>query len=137
MTDLCKHNLAVCSRCVVVTDAAKRMADTINSTVAFKHWDELVNGWMAFQLADGSSDGTVYQSQEEAAKFQKNPEWAVYWCFRQGMAGVTAHDCQIFLNLHRHVYDNGGRFTPRDVRRSPNLILSTRGYDFMSGRRIK
>jgi hypothetical protein len=50
---------------------------------------------------------------------------------RNAMGGTNPTDCQIFLNVHRHVYDNGGHFvdSPQDI------ILSTYGYDVMKGRR--
>jgi hypothetical protein len=130
---VCKHGMRICSRCVIVTDAAKRMADRINTCVAFTSWDTLCNGWMAFRLDDGSSNGTVYDSKPDAVRFTDEKRHA-YWCFRQGMGGVPAKDCQLFLDFHRHAYDNGVPMAQTDVKRESSLILSTRAYDIMTGR---
>jgi len=124
----------VCSLCTIVTDAAKRMSDTINSTIAFKKWDELAHGWMAFRLADGSSDGVVYDCRADAVRHQLHETLCAYWCFRQGMGGANPRDCQIFLDVHRHAYDNGARMADSDIQRQPSLILSTRSHDILTGR---
>jgi hypothetical protein len=129
----CKHNLVVCTRCVVVTDAAKRMADHINAKVVFTPWDQLVNGYMAFRLDDGSSNGTLYDSKADAVRFTDEKRNA-YFCFRQGIAGVNPRDCQIFLDVHRHAYANGGHLADPDLKRQSSLILSTKGYDVLTGR---
>src|ERR1700751_5305891 len=104
----CRHNLEICSRCVVPTDAAKRMADTINLKIISHTWDELVNGYMAFKLADGTSDNVLYDSHAVAARHTDETQCG-YFCFRSGMGGP-------------------------DVKRQPDLIISTWGYDVMSGR---
>lgn len=129
----CKHNLAICSRCVVITDAAKRMCDHINAKVVFTPWDQLVNGFMAFNLGDGHSDGVLYDSKADAVRHTDEKRNA-YWCFRQGLAGVTPKDCQLFLDVHRHAYNSGVPMAEPDVRRNPSIIVSTRDYDIMSGK---
>jgi hypothetical protein len=135
-TPCVNHGLMVCSRCVVITDAARRMSDHINAYITFKGWDELINSWLAFRLDNGDTDGAMYPSKHEAVRHQSNPYHWAFFSFRNSPGGVTPKDCQIFLNLHRHVYDNGGRLPdPDDKHGGPDLILSNRGYDFMSGRR--
>jgi len=113
----CKHGMAVCARCVVVTDAAKRMSDHINARVAFTPPDELFhNPYMAFALADGSTDGVLYPTKADAVSHQSNEYRYCYFSFRSAMAGANPKDCQLFLDVHRHTYEQGGRLTaPEDL----------------------
>lgn len=130
----CKHGLVVCSRCVVVTDAAKRMSYAVNNVIAHKSWGELQNGFMAFRIDDGTTNGTVYDSKADAMRFT-DEQYNAYFCFRQAMGGANPTDCQLFLNIHRHVYDSGGHMRNPDVERS-HIIVSTRSHDIMRGRII-
>jgi hypothetical protein len=127
----CRHGFIVCSKCVTITDAAKRMSDRINLMVMSHPWDTLCNSWMAFKLADGNSDGVLYDTRQDAIKHQLHETMCAYFHMRNGMGGANARDCQLFLNVHRQVYDAGGRFTDPQA---PSLIMSTRGHDIMSGR---
>jgi hypothetical protein len=129
----CRHNLEICSRCVVITDAAKRMADAINLMVTFKTWEEVCNGYMAFRLSDGSTNMVLYDSHTDAARHTDEKQHG-YFCLRNGMGGANAKDCQILLNVWRAAADAGIPMAEPNVRRQPNLIISTWGYDVMSGR---
>jgi hypothetical protein len=129
----CKHGLVVCTRCVIVTDAAKRMCDIINAMVTFKGWDELANGYIAIRLDDGSSNGTLYDSYEDALKFTDEKQNA-YFCFRQAMGGANARDCQIFLEFQRYVVASGIPRKHPETKRAVSPILSIKGYDIMTGR---
>ena|ERR1700747_2112424 len=130
---LCRHNLEVCSRCVVPSDAAKRMSDTINLKIVSHTWDELVNGYMAFRLSDATSDNVLYDSHARAARYTDYKTHG-YFCFRSGMGGVSAKDCEILLRVWRAAADAGLPMAEPDVKRQPDLIISTWGYDVMSGR---
>jgi hypothetical protein len=127
----CRHGMAVCSKCVVITDAARRICDQVNARITFTPWDQLVHSWMAFRLADGSTDGILYDSRDAAIKHQSDERLCAYFSFRQAMAGANPRDCQLFLDLHRNVYDNGGHLTEP---KQPGLILSTYGHDVLTGR---
>jgi hypothetical protein len=110
------------------------MADQINGRCRFTPFDQLKNSWMAFRLQDGSTDGTLYDSKTDAVRHTDETRCA-YFCFRNAMGGVTPHDCQLWLDLHRHVYSNGGRLADPDTSHGgPDLILSNRGYDVLTGR---
>jgi hypothetical protein len=131
----CAHGNVVCSRCVTVTDAARRMSDMINATITFRTWDDLKHSYMAFRLDDGSTTGTLYDSKADAIRFT-DEKYHAYFCFRQGMGGVSPADCQLFLDVHRQVYDSGMRLNDPDLQRpGQDLIISTRGYDIMRGKR--
>jgi hypothetical protein len=129
----CRHNLEICSRCVVVTDAARRMSDAINLKIVSHTWEELVNGYMAFRLHDGTSDNVLYDSHAVAARHTDSKRCG-YFCFRSGMGGVNARDCQILLEVWRAAADAGIPMAEPDAKRQPDLIISTWGYDVMSGR---
>lgn len=129
----CEHGLVLCSQCVVVSDAARRMADQINNRLAFSGW-EIRNSWMAFKLDDGSTTGTLYDSRIDAVR-HCDEKYHAFFCFRNALSGVTPKDCQIFLNMNRHAYDAGGHLVDPDA---PNggvdLILPSASYDKLTNR---
>lgn len=131
MNERCRHNLVICSRCVQVTDAARRMSDTINGVITFSRAWEICNSWMAFRLADGTSDGVIYDTRQAAISHQSDERLCAYFCFRSAMGGTKPLDCQIFLNMHRHAYDNGGGLSEPQA---PQLIMPSNYYDFIRGR---
>lgn len=125
-----RHGMAVCSICVEVTDAGRRMSDLVNAMITFKTFEELSRGWMAIKLQDGDSDCVLYDTRAQAVKHVSNSKYYAFICMRQCMQGMDARDAQIYLNMCRHVYENGGDFTEPQS----DLIMSQRGYDIMSGR---
>jgi hypothetical protein len=124
---LCRHGFRVCSQCVVITDAARRMSDRINLWIVAQPWDVLKNSWVAIRLANGGTDGVLYDTRQDAISHQLDERHCAYFSFRTALGGVNARDCQLFLDVHRQVYDAGGHFTEP-------MIMSTRGHDIMSGR---
>ena len=130
-SDRCKHGLRVCSRCVVVTDAGKRMSDLINLLTVAQPWDVLKRTWIAIRLQDGGYDGTLYDTRQDAIRHQLDENFCAYFCMRNALGGVTPKDCQLYLNAHRQVYDAGGRMAEPQA---PQVIISTRGYDIMTGK---
>jgi hypothetical protein len=139
----CQHGLVICSKCVVITDAARRMSDAINARITFGSW-EIRNCWMAFRLQDGSTDGNLYDTKADAIRHVSNYKYWAFFCFRNAMQGAKPFDCQIFLDLHRHAYENGGQLTDPDARHPNNprimtggsdLIIPTRQYDGFTGKK--
>lgn len=126
--DVCQnHGLRVCSRCIVVDDAARRMSGLVNAYITFTPFDELIRSCMAFRLDDGTTDGTLYPNRKVALAHQRRP-CAVFY-FRNCGGGVKPHDCAVFLALNRLAYENDRiAWTDPD---SPDLIVSTAGYDHM------
>jgi hypothetical protein len=132
---LCKHNLKICSQCVIITDAARRMADIINERVAFTNSWEARNCWLAFRLDDGSSDKVLYDSKIDAIRHCSDEKYFAFWCFRNAPGGINARDAQIYLDLHRHAYDNGGHLADPDAKAGgPDIMVSTASYDHIRGR---
>jgi len=112
--------MAICSQCVEVEDAARRMSDAIQLAVVFHPFTEIIHSFMAFRLDDGSTDHTLYPSKSAAVDHQHREQDYAYVCLKNFPGGVQPKDCQIILDLHRYAYDNGQRFYDRD---SPMLIM--------------
>ena len=128
-----RHGVWPCSRCIQAADEGKRIAGVVNSLVTYKGWEELEGGYVAFKLEDGSSDGTLYDSYEDALRHTDEHRCA-YFCFRQAMGGINPRDAQIWLAFQRHVVDAGlpGRApeTVRTKREVPALpILPIEAYE--------
>lgn len=132
ISDTCeKHGLKVCSQCITIDDAARRMAAHVNQDLVTFDWDVLVRSCIAFRLDDGTSDGVLYPNRRTALVHQLRPVAVFY--FRNCGGGVEPHDCAVFLGLHRLAHENN-RVAWQDPD-SPDLIVSTAGYDHMRGRR--
>lgn len=133
-----KHGVWPCSRCIQAEDEGRRIAGIVNSLVTFKGWDELENGYVAFKLEDGSSDGTLYDSYEDALRFTDESRCA-YFCFRQSMGGITPRDAQIWLWFNRQAVAAGIPRKVPDARRKKDVpvlpILPVATHDRLTGRR--
>jgi hypothetical protein len=111
-----KHQRPVCSECVVITDDARRMADAVGTACVFYPEAVRHNGWLAFALSDGSTDHTIYPSKTDAIAHMSNEFLYAYLNLRKCIGGMPVKDAQLWLDLHRHIYDQGGRMTnPRDI----------------------
>lgn len=129
----CRHGLLLCSKCVTIDSAALRMTEIINARIAFTHWDVLSHGCMAFRLDDGTTDDTLYPNRATALKYQLRPCCVFY--FRNALGGVNARDIQLFLDINRLAYQND-RIAWVDPE-SPDIIVSTHGYDVMRNKRVR
>lgn len=93
------------------TDAAKRVADAHNLHLlagsAYKP-NPHVGRVIAVALADGRSDGVLYDSQAAAVRHQRHNEvWFAYLRITNG--GMTVCDAESFLRTHRLFYEAGWR----------------------------
>jgi hypothetical protein len=133
--DRCKHGLAVCSQCITITDAAKRMTDAINAKIVFHGIWDIRNSWMRFRLQDGWTDGAVYDTKQQAVRHCDNEKYYAFFCFRNAVGGVNPFDCQVFLEVNRHQYDIGRGLSDPDAKDGgPDKIVSTFGYDLWTQR---
>jgi hypothetical protein len=133
--ELCAHGNKICSRCVVVTDAARRASDTINGMVVFHGSWDLRNSWMAFRLADGTSDGNLYDTKADAIRHVSNYKYYFFFCFRNSPGGSNPRDMQLWIDMHRHAYDHGGNLTDPDAKDGgPDMIVDTKFYDSKNNR---
>jgi hypothetical protein len=130
----CRHGRQVCSECVVITDAAKRMSDAINLHIVCQPWDALKDSWLAFALMDGSSKGEVYDTYQDAIRHNDPKRYAIF-AFRNAMGGANARDCQLFLEMGRAAADAGIDWSEPKQNRS-QLIIPTRTHDILT-RRIR
>lgn len=108
---LCQHNKRICVECVVVTDAAKRMSEAVGLAILANPPEVTSRGWMAFALADGSTDHVVYPSKADAINHQHNEFHFAYVNLGQCLGAMPTKDAQIWLDVHREAYDAGMRLT--------------------------
>jgi len=122
---LCRHGRQLCSECIFVTDSAKRAHDIVNSYVAFIPYDQRIRSWVAIKLADGGSDGTLYESKRAAVRHQSDEFTAAYFSYRGAPNGFsTVKDAAIWLEFVRQAYDSGFRLPdPDDAHGGPDLIM--------------
>jgi hypothetical protein len=128
---LCQHGLTVCDKCIVIDDAAKRMAGIINGLVTFTPLWELRTKWIAIRLADGGYDGNLYDSRDDAINHQLDERFCSYVCMASMITGAKELDCAIYLQFHRQAYDAGMRLHEPEA---PQLIMPTGLYDRITGR---
>lgn len=101
----------LCIRCTVPGDSAKRMSEAIGLAILAHDPSETRRGWMAFSLADGSTDHAVYPSKQQAINHQANEYRCAYICLNQCLGAMPVKDAQMWLDLHRHIYESGGVLT--------------------------
>ena len=127
----CRHGQAICPQCIQTSDASKRMADIIKGLVTFTPIWELRTKWLAIRLQDGSYDGTLYDTRENAIRHQLDERFCAYVCMGTMLSGAKPLDCAIYLEFHRQAYDAGMRLHEPEA---PQLILPTSVYDRIMGR---
>lgn len=126
MNRLCIHGKVVCEKCVVITDAARRIHDAIGLAVVSHDVGEVSRSWMAFSLQDGVTDNVLYPSQTDARNHQLDENRYCYIWLRVCLAGMPVKDAQIWLDAMRQAHDNGYRMKdPRD------MIIFPQGKDQM------
>lgn len=118
-------------------ECGRRASDTVNTYLAHRTFDELRHKWIAFQLSDGSSDGTLYDSKRDAVRHQRNEFQCAYVAFLNLQGGATPKDMAIFLQFNRDAYDAGFRLPdPDDVNGGPDLAPTSPRMDYMKSRLI-
>lgn len=117
-------------------DSGKRISDTLNQKIADNGWWDIRSKWMAFSLADGSSDNVMYDNKRDAVRHQKNNEYHfAFISFRNLGQGARPKDCAVFLKFNRDAYQAGYRLPdPDSVGGGPTPLVSTRWNDFYRGR---
>jgi hypothetical protein len=95
-------------------DAAKKLADTVNSYAVAYPASQLAHMWLAIRLADGSYDGTIYQTRRDAVRHQSDEKLCAYISLANAPGGMTVRDAFEFLAYHRAAYDAGFRLPDPD-----------------------
>ena len=119
------------------SDAAKRVCDTYNLHRAAGQAgagfgaNSTLNKIFAVALADGASDGELYDTRPEAIRHQHhNEKWFAY--LRVERYVMTVCQAESMLKWHREAYDKGLVFVDRDDARlsSHELIPRMTAEDF-------
>lgn len=110
----CVHNLAICSKCVVISDAAKSISAAINLAVAHYTPEEIRRSWMCFRLIDGGTDHTLYPTKTDAIRHVSNEKLYCFFQLSGAMAGMSEKDAQLWMDFQRHAYDAGMGLTNPD-----------------------
>lgn len=102
------------------SDAARRCSDAVNLHVSALGFDAR-RKWVAVRLADGSSDGVLYDTRRDAVRHQPNERLAAY--VRIAPGGMSVCAAESFLSFNRRAYDAGFRLTDPDDRNGGRQII--------------
>lgn len=94
------------------SEAAKRATDAINL-----HWHAIgydcVDKYVAVKLADGSSDGVLYETYQDAQRHQFDERLCAYIRLHPQLIDVC--EAEIMLETNRRAYDAGGHLIDPDA----------------------
>ena len=103
------------------SDAARRIADTYNLHRIADPIGNL-NKWFACRLADGTTDGILYDNKHDAVFHQHHNELQ-YVFIPLKPTTMSYCDAETFLRTMRQLSDRGIRLTDRDCRTGgPDMI---------------
>lgn len=91
----------------------RRISDTVHLHVI----GGSVGKWLAFRLADGTSDGIPYDSRAEAIRHQLHEQLCCYMIVHPD--GITPYDAVRFLLVNRALYNAGYRLADPDMPGEP------------------
>jgi hypothetical protein len=115
---------------VDLVEAGKRASDTLNDMLAHHGWWDIKSKWMAFALADGSSDGVLYDNKKDCVRRQRNEFHFAYICFIGLAQGATPKECAVFIKFNRDAYRAGFRMPdPDDVKGGRDIIMTSQLRD--------
>lgn len=113
-----------------LVDAGKRASDIINELIAHHGWFNIKHKWIAIRLADGSYDGTLYDTRQDAVKHQVSEFHCMYLTIRHMGQGVRPMEMARVLYYHRSAYDGGFRLPdPQHPSGGPELLMPAAAYD--------
>lgn len=97
-------------------DAANRMRDAVNLHVVAgvlgareRHLQ-----WLAIKLEDGRSDGTVYESRQDAVNHTANREKGWFYV-KVGAETMSEREAIIILQMSRQAFKNGVIFAEEET----------------------
>lgn len=91
------------------SDAANRCSDIIRLHITMGQ----AGRWCAIRLADGGSDGKVYDTRADAIRHQLHEQQCAYVYIPPD--NMTPKDAEHYLALHRKLYDRSMRLADPDV----------------------
>jgi hypothetical protein len=111
------------------SDAAKRVHDTYSLHIAVDRYGS-IGKWFAVSLAEGFSDGILYDSKRDCVQHQHHNEmYYAYVCIRPMSMSVC--DAEIFLNIQRRLYDKGIRMADPDDRHGGKELIKRASVEDM------
>jgi hypothetical protein len=120
VTVLVMHDAKCPNKGMGHSDAAKRVADVYTLHRIAAPYENL-GKWIAVSIQDGRSDNVLYDSKYDAVRHQHHNE--LWYAFLPiGMHDVTVCDAEIFLRIHRKMFDKGIKMVDRDSVRMPEPI---------------
>lgn len=130
MTMLVMHDQSCPGRGFGHSDASKRMSDEYTMHRIANPYGA-IGHWLAFRLSDGSSDHVLYDSKSDAVRHQHGNEQ--FYAFTQiRPCNMSVCDAEVFLRIHRKMYDAGLRMTDPDSARMPEPIRRSTREDMAS-----
>jgi hypothetical protein len=124
----CDHGNVLCEKCVTVSDAAKRFSGNINGLITFSDPWEIRKSWIAVKLADGSYDGTIYDTRADAIRHQSDERLCCYFPIGNFMNGLSPVEAQLVLDIQRHAYDQGFRIQDE---KTPDIFPTISDVDIL------
>lgn len=114
-------------------DAGRRASDIINGLITAHPWDDIKDKFVAIHIADGSSDGNIYDTKADAVRHQTHEQQYAYVAFCNLVGGATPKEMAIFLKFNRDAYLAGMRLIDPDNQKNPvnDLLIPAAGYDKM------
>ena len=97
------------------TDAAKRFYEVYNLHYVARGPMECHGRWLAIALADGSSDGVLYDTKQECIRHQHhNEQWYAFVKMIPSMMKLC--EAEVMITTYRKMYDAGMRMVDPDSR---------------------
>ena len=93
------------------SDAAKRMADAVNLHIAALGFGAFKQ-WVAVALADGRSNGTLYETRRDAVRHQMDPERCAF--VKVPPSRMNTCGAEAYLEFCRRAQAAGFRLTDPD-----------------------
>ena len=93
------------------SDAARRASDIVALHLAADR-ERAIGSWVALRLSDGGSDNVLYDSKAAAVRHQLHEFQCCY--VKIPPTGFPPTHAEIFLRVHRQLYDAGFRLADPD-----------------------
>lgn len=77
--------------------------------------------WIAIRLSDGSSDGHLYPSKEDATRFQLHEKQCAYICLPP-FGEMSMAELHRFIEINEELYNAGGRLEDTGTHIVPRRI---------------
>ena len=113
------------------SDEARRISDTIQQAIV----DGARNKWIAFNLEDGRTDGTKYDTKADAIRHHGN-RYGGFMYIKVPWDMCTPRAAEVFLRVHRQLKKIGQH--PDDEMAKHEFMLDTRreAYPSLDRRKI-